>query len=133
MLGLSTVAALALAPWLDPWTVSATNVVVSFAVQAVKISIDSLLQAHVPDALLGRTFALQDMMYNSGLVAAASLAAFTLPPGGATNVTFFAVAAVLGTLALVLPTMWRRVSARDGRATVAGGDPASPEARPAGH
>ncbi|HKX68838.1 MAG TPA: MFS transporter [Intrasporangium sp.] len=116
MLALSAVAAVALAPWLTPWTVSATNFVVSFAVQTVKISTDTLLQAHVPDALLGRTFSLQDMMYNFGLVTAATLAAWTLPPGGATTWPFFAVAAVLGVLALALPGLWRRVSAWDARA-----------------
>ncbi len=79
---------MALAPWLTPWTVSATNFVVSFAVQTVKISTDTLLQAHVPDALLGHTFSLQDMMYNFGLMAAATLAAWTLPPGGATRWPF---------------------------------------------
>jgi MFS family permease len=121
MLAISAVAAMALAPWLTPWTVSATNFVVSFAVQTVKISTDTLLQAHVPDALLGRTFSLQDMMYNLGLVAAASLAAWTLPPGGATRWPFFVVAAVLGVLALVLPGLWRRVSARDARAPLTRG------------
>ena len=121
MLAISAVAAMALAPWLTPFTVSATNFVVSFAVQTVKISTDTLLQAHVPDALLGRTFSLQDMMYNLGLVAAASLAAWTLPPGGATRWPFFVVAAVLGVLALVLPGLWRRVSARDARAPLTRG------------
>ena len=121
MLAISAVAAIALAPWLTPFTVSATNFVVSFAVQTVKISTDTLLQAHVPDALLGRTFSLQDMMYNLGLVAAASLAAWTLPPGGATRWPFFVVAAVLGVLALVLPGLWRRVSARDARAPLTRG------------
>jgi len=121
MLALSGVAAVALAPWLTPWTVSATNFVVSFAVQTVKISTDSLLQAHVPDALLGRTFSLQDMMYNFGLVAAATLAAWTLPPGGATRWPFFAVAAVLAVLALALPGLWRRVSAWDARAPLVRG------------
>lgn len=116
LLAVSAVAAVALAPWLTPWTVSATNFVVSFAAQTVKISTDSLLQAHVPDALLGRTFTLQDMMYNFGLVAAASLAARTLPPGGETTWPFFVVAAVLGGLALSLPGLWRRAAARDSRA-----------------
>ena len=41
LLALSAVAGLALAPWLTPWTVSATNFVVSFAAQTVKISTDS--------------------------------------------------------------------------------------------
>ncbi|MDV3220104.1 MFS transporter [Intrasporangium sp.] len=121
MLAVSMVATLVLAPWLDPWAVSATNFVVSFAAQTVKISIDSLLQAHVPDALLGRTFSLQDMMYNSGLVAAATLAAWTLPADGAVTWSFFAVAIVFGVLATTLPMAWRRVSAHDERAPLTPG------------
>lgn len=113
MLAVSMAATLVLAPWLNPWVVSATNFVVSFAAQTVKISIDSLLQTHVPDALLGRTFALHDMMYNSGLVAAATLAAWTLPPDEAARWPFFAVAAVFGVLAATLPMAWRQVSVRD--------------------
>lgn len=115
-LGISAITTLALAPWLNPWVVSALNLVVGFAAQTVKISIDSLLQAHVPDALLGRTFALHDMMYNSGLVAAAALAAWTLPPGGATTWSFVAVAVVLGALAAGLPSAWQRASRADERA-----------------
>lgn len=133
MLALSTAAALVLAPWLNPWTVSATNFVVSFAVQAVKISIDSLLQAHVPDDLLGRAFAIQDMMYNSGLVAAATLAAFTLPQGGATTVPFLAVAGVLGVLGLSLPALWRRATLHDEQAATGTGDQASPGSWRAAH
>jgi MFS family permease len=133
MLAISAVATLALAPWLNPWVVSATNFVVSFAAQTVKISIDSLLQAHVPDALLGRTFALHDMMYNSGLVAAATLAAWTLPPGGATTWPFFAVAGVFSVLALSLPSAWRCVSARDDRAPLVSDDPTGPGIRPDPH
>jgi MFS family permease len=124
MLALSSVAALALAPWLNPWTVSATNFVVGFAAQTIKISTDTLLQAHVPDDLLGRTFALQDMMYNSGLVVAATLAAWTLPPGAATTWPFFAVAALLGAVAMCLSPLWRRVAALDERRPLArGGEP----------
>jgi hypothetical protein len=116
MLALSGVLVLPLAPWLSPWTVSALNFVVAFAAQAVKISIDSLLQAHVPDALLGRAFSLQDMAYNAGLVAAASAAAWTLPRSGAATWSFFAIAAGLLLVAAGLPAAWRRLSSLDERA-----------------
>jgi MFS family permease len=119
MLALSGAVALPLAPWLSPWTVSALNFVVAFAAQAVKISIDSLLQAHVPDTLLGRTFSFQDMMYNAGLVAAASLAAASLPRSGAAVWPFFALAAALLVVAGALPGLWRWVSAFDERAPLA--------------
>lgn len=115
MLALSGVLVLPLAPWLTAWTVSALNFVVAFAVQAVKISIDSLLQAHVPDPLLGRTFSLQDMAYNAGLVAAASVAAWSLPRGGAATWPFFAVSAAFLVVAATLPGVWRRVSELDER------------------
>jgi hypothetical protein len=116
MLALSGAVALPLAPWLSPWTVSGLNFVVAFAAQAVKISIDSLLQTHVPDTLLGRTFSLQDMMYNAGLVAAAAMAAWSLPRSGAAVWPFFAMAATLLVVSSVLPPVWRRVSALDERA-----------------
>lgn len=114
-LAVSAAATLALAPWLDPWTISAVNFVVGFAAQAVKISIDSLLQAHVPDLLLGRTFALHDMMYNSGLVAAAALAAWTLPRSGAVTWPVIGVAVLFAALAAGLPAAWRRAARADHR------------------
>lgn len=126
MLAVSAVLTLPFAPWLTPWTVCATNFVVAFAAQAVKISIDSLLQAHVPDILLGRTFSVQDMMYNSGLVAAASLAAWTLPPGAAVAWPFIAVAGVFAALAGILPPVWQRISLLDERVPLVDGDRAGP-------
>ena len=42
-------------------------------VAGVKINVDSLMQAHVPDHLLGRAFSAYDVVYNAGLVAAAAL------------------------------------------------------------
>ena len=130
MLALSAVALLGLAPWLNPWVVSSVNFVVSFAAQTVKISIDSLLQTHVPDPLLGRTFALHDMMYNSGLVAAASLAAWTLPRSGAVTWPFLAAAGLLAVIAAGLPAAWGAASRADGRAVGAAEDVIGPGSGP---
>jgi hypothetical protein len=101
----------------------ATNFAVAFAAQAVKISIDSLLQAYVPDPLLGRTFSLHDMAYNAGLVAAAALAAWSLPSSGAAVWPFLAAAVVFAALAAVLPGVWRRVSFLDEREPLVGRHP----------
>lgn len=113
MLALSGALALPLAPWLKPWTVAALNFVVGFAVQAVKISTDTLLQAHVPDSLLGRTFSIQDVMYNAGLVAAASLGAWSLPRGGDATWPFFAMSLLLLSAAGTLMPVWRRLCVLD--------------------
>lgn len=134
VLAFSAVLLVPLAPWLTPLTICAINFVVAFAAQAVKISTDSLLQAHVPDVLLGRTFSVQDMMYNSGLVAAASLAAWSLAPGAAATWPFFTVAGVFAVLAAALPPLWRRVSLLDERAPLLGPGPVGPTVdRPEAH
>ena len=53
-----------------------------FASQAVKITVDTILQHHVVDAFRGRVFALYDMLFNVALVVAALLTAAVLPEDG---------------------------------------------------
>ncbi len=71
-----------LGPFLTPWSIVVVGFVVSFTSQCVKITVDSLLQAHVDDHLLGRAFSAYDVVYNAGMVAAAALGAFVLPESG---------------------------------------------------
>ena len=114
----ATVGSLALGPWLTPSLVSALGFVVAFSSQAVKINVDTLLQQHVSDDLLGRAFSVYDVLYNAGLVAAAALAAVALPQDGASRWPFPVLALGYAATALALPPLWRRASRRDeGRAT----------------
>lgn len=53
-----------------------------FASQAAKISVDTLIQHHVVDAFRGRVFAIYDTLFNLALVLAAVLTAVLLPEDG---------------------------------------------------
>ena len=79
MLALGALVCAVLGPFLTPWSIVVVGFVVSFTSQCVKITVDSLLQAHVDDHLLGRAFSAYDVVYNAGMVAAAALGAFVLP------------------------------------------------------
>jgi hypothetical protein len=52
------------------------------AAQGVKICVDTLVQSGVDDAYRGRVFSLYDVGFNVVFVAAAGVAALTLPPDG---------------------------------------------------
>jgi sugar phosphate permease len=61
--------------------------------QAVKISVDTLIQHHVVDAFRGRVFALYDMLFNLALVVAAVTTAVALPEDGHSPTTVVVLAA----------------------------------------
>ena len=82
MLALGALVCAVLGPFLTPWSIVAVGFAVSFTSQCVKITVDSLIQAHVDDHLLGRAFSAYDVVYNAGMVAAAALGAFVLPESG---------------------------------------------------
>jgi MFS family permease len=50
--------------------------------QVIKICVDTLVQAHVDDAVKGRAFVLYDMVFNVALVLAAAIGALVLPADG---------------------------------------------------
>lgn len=52
------------------------------AAQGAKIAVDTIVQRDTADAYRGRAFALYDVLYNAAFVAAAALAAATLPDTG---------------------------------------------------
>ena len=72
------------------WLVGA--LLISFSSQAVKISVDTVIQHHIVDAFRGRVFALYDMLFNLALVAAAVLTAVALPEDGHSPPTVVALA-----------------------------------------
>ena len=75
--------------------------------QAVKICVDTLVQAHVDDELKGRVFVLYDMIFNVALVAAAAVGAVILPANGK---SVLVVAVLAGCYLLV--ALWFAVSTR---------------------
>jgi MFS family permease len=50
--------------------------------QAIKINVDTFVQAHVDDDVKGRVFVIYDMIFNVALVLAAAIAAVVLPADG---------------------------------------------------
>jgi MFS family permease len=64
-----------------------------FTSQAVKISVDTLVQHHIVDAYRGRVFAIYDMVFNIALVLAAVLTAAALPENGHSPAAVVAIAA----------------------------------------
>lgn len=50
--------------------------------QAIKINVDTFVQAHVADDFKGRVFVIYDMIFNVALVAAAGIGALILPLNG---------------------------------------------------
>lgn len=62
------------------------------AAQGAKIAVDTIVQSDTPDEFRGRAFALYDVVYNSAFIAAAAIAAMTLPDSGYSRPVFAALA-----------------------------------------
>ena len=77
----------------EPGLVVALGLLLGFGSQAIKISVDTLIQHHIVDAFRGRVFALYDMLFNIALVLAAILIAAVLPEDGHSPASVVAVAA----------------------------------------
>lgn len=63
-------------------TLTVTGVFLGLSAQGAKIAVDTIVQRDTADSFRGRAFSLYDVLYNSGFVAAAGLAAVTLPDDG---------------------------------------------------
>ena len=113
MLALGAVVCAALGLLLTPWAIVVIGFVVSFTSQCVKITVDSLMQTHVSDHLLGRAFSAYDVVYNAGMVAAAALGALLLPPSGFVWWPLIGFAVLYGATATLLPRQWARVGRLD--------------------
>lgn len=70
----------------------ASALLLGFASQAIKISVDTLIQHHIVDAFRGRVFALYDMVFNIALVLAAVITAVALPEDGHSPVAVVSIA-----------------------------------------
>lgn len=72
-----------------------------FTGQSVKVCSDTLVQREIPDAYLGRVFALFDMAVNACLVLGVAVVAFTSPESGVSPVVFAGVGILLAATAMV--------------------------------
>jgi sugar phosphate permease len=83
-------------PYRKPLLLAAA-LLLAFTSQALKISVDTLVQHYIEDAFRGRVFALYDMLFNLALVVAAALTAAVLPEDGhsPTSVVLIGVAYLL--------------------------------------
>ncbi|MBC9823394.1 MFS transporter [Terrabacter sp. MAHUQ-38] len=113
MLAIGALVCAVLGPFLTPWSIIAVAFVVSFTSQCVKITVDSLMQAHVDDHLLGRAFSAYDVVYNAGMVAAAALGAIVLPATGLAWWPLVAFACLYGATATLLGRLWGRATVLD--------------------
>ncbi|MDS1271457.1 MFS transporter [Lipingzhangella sp. LS1_29] len=59
--------------------------------QGIKISVDTMIHHHVDDAFRGRVFSCYDMVFNAAFVAAAAVAALTVPPSGVAPILVLAM------------------------------------------
>ncbi len=93
---------------LRPAVLVATAFVLGLTAQAVKVCVDSIVQANVDDQHRGLVFALYDVLFNAAFVAAAALAAFVVPADGRSPGVL-----VVTALALTLAGLrYRRVTLR---------------------
>lgn len=83
------------------WALLTAAVIVSLAVQAAKIAVDTIVQRDTADEYRGRAFTLYDMAYNVAFIASAAIAAVVLPASGYSSmvmaglaVAYLAVAAL---------------------------------------
>lgn len=66
----------------QPWALFTTAIVVSYAVQAAKIAVDTIVQRDTEDAVRGRAFTLYDMAFNLAFILSAVVGALVLPDTG---------------------------------------------------
>jgi MFS family permease len=90
----AAVTQLGLAALLSLPAVMVAAFVIGLAGQVVKLCTDAAVQGEAGDGVLGRVFALYDIVFNVGYVLAVSAAAFLSPPDGNTP-ALLAAAAVL--------------------------------------
>jgi MFS family permease len=82
--------------------------------QAIKICVDTLVQAHVADEVKGRVFVIYDMIFNVALVLAAVIAAVILPANGKSTMILIIMAACYLLIALWFSMASRGVNMNKG-------------------
>ncbi|MBA3905840.1 MAG: hypothetical protein H0X35_04025 [Pseudonocardiales bacterium] len=108
-LSIACVTQLGLGLLLSIQTVIVGAFVIGLSGQVVKLCADAAVQGEGPDGLLGRIFALYDVVFNVGYVGAVALAAFAAPPDGHAPWLFAGASALYAVGLLVHNTQARRV------------------------
>jgi MFS family permease len=106
-LSVACVTQLGLGLLLSIQTVIVGAFVIGLSGQVVKLCADAAVQGDGPDGLLGRIFALYDVVFNVGYVGAVALAAFAAPPDGRAP-WLFAGASALYAVGLLVHNMQAR-------------------------
>jgi MFS family permease len=75
--------------------------VLGFTAQSAKICVDTIVQEEIADDFRGRVFSFYDMGFNLTFVAAALLAAFTLPASGKSYPVLFTIGAGYALIAVL--------------------------------
>lgn len=73
--------------------------VLGFVSQAVKVTVDTLVQRHVEDVFRGRVFSVHDVLFNATFVLGAAIAATFVPPSGVSVPVLCAMVLVYAALA----------------------------------
>ena len=90
----SAIALAASAPWWRVIPLLIGALILGFLAQGQKICTDTTVQRNIEDSYRGRVFALYDMLFNGAFVAAAAVAAATLPVSGKSTALLYGTVAV---------------------------------------
>ena len=91
----------------------AGSFVLGLAAQAVKISVDTVVQTSVDDAYRGRVFTFYDTVFNAAFLLAALVAVLAVPGSGDAPAVFAGVAVLLVGTALAYRAAARRAVTAD--------------------
>ncbi|WP_168207311.1 MFS transporter [Microlunatus elymi] len=99
--------------------------------QAIKINVDTFVQAHVDDDYKGRVFVIYDMIFNVSLVLAAVISIFVLPDNGKSVLVLVIIACCYLVTGIVFGVLSRGLNLDQGSESLATGpDPAQPDPAP---
>lgn len=93
---------------------------VGIAAQSLKISVDTLVQAHVADEVKGRVFVIYDMIFNVALVLAGAIAALVLPVDGKSVSLLLVLAVLYGVLGVAFAAASRGLPMDEGTQSLRG-------------
>ena len=107
-LGCAAAVQILVLPYLVPLVLVAA-LLLGFASQGIKISVDTLIQEQMADEFRGRVFAFYDTLFNIALVVAAVLTALVLPDNGHSPASVLVIASIYLVNAVVYDRATRRL------------------------
>lgn len=118
MLATAAVALAVFALPFSPVLFPVAGFVLGFVSQAVKVTVDTLVQRHVDDAFRGRVFSVYDVLFNATFVLGAALAAVLVPSSGVSTDVVGGMVLVYAALAGAWTVRARRVAGAEAAASV---------------